>query len=159
VKFLLAAFLSAALLAAPALAAQPTRMVFDVDDPVLEAELGTLLSTACGTEIVADTSGHVIVMIFSGKRGELRPELDIFGSHFSFTNPDTGATYTIVDVGPDVYAVDRVTGHLTVAVTGRSLTGSGVIGRVVFDLDTGEAVFEAGNPQGDWVANACAALT
>jgi hypothetical protein len=88
-----------------------------------------------------------------------RPEIDVFGTHATFTNVDTGATYSIVDVGPDIYSFDPATGHLTVAITGRSLTGSGVIGRVVIDLDTGEIVSSAGNPEGDWVENACTALT
>jgi hypothetical protein len=66
---------------------------------------------------------------------------------------------SIVDVGPDIYSFDRTTGNLIVAITGRSLTGSGVIGRVVIDTVTGEVISSAGNPQGDWVENACAALT
>jgi hypothetical protein len=149
----------AAIVAGPAGAAKPTKFVIDLDDPALEAELSGVLTDACGAEIVADTRGHVIVLLFAGRRGDVRPEIDVFGSHFAFRNVETGATYTIVDVGPDIYFIDPSTGHLVVAITGRSLTGSGVIGRVVIDTVTGEVLSVAGNDQGDWVANACAALT
>jgi hypothetical protein len=159
VKVLSAAVVVFALLVGTAAAASPTKLVFDLNDPVVEADFAGILTTACGTEITADLRGHVIVLLFAGRKGETRPEIDVFGTHATFTNVDTGATYSLVDVGPDIYAFDRKTGHLTVAVTGRSLTGSEVIGRVVFDLDTGKIISSAGNPQGDWVENACAALT
>jgi hypothetical protein len=155
----LAAVLGFALFAGPAAAAKPTKIVVDLNDPAFEAELADILTTACGTEIAADTSGHVIVLLFGGRKGETRPEIDVFGLHATFTNVEKGATYSIVDVGPDIYSFDRTTGHLTVAITGRSLTGSGVFGRVVIDTVTGEVISSAGNPQGDWIGNACAALT
>jgi hypothetical protein len=159
VKFLFSALIAFAVLAGPAVAAKPTRTVVDLDDPAFEAEIGGVLSEACDAEIVADASGHVIISVFTDRTGEFKHELNVFGTHVTFTNADTGATYGLVDVGPDIYSIDRRTGHLTVAVTGRSLTGSGVIGRVVIDLETGEILSSVGNPQGDWVANACAALT
>jgi hypothetical protein len=159
VKLVLAAVLAFGLLVGTAAAAQPTRIFVDLDDPAFEAELAGILTTACGADIAADTRGHVIVLLFAGRKGETRPEIDVFGTHAGFTNLETGATYSLVDVGPDIYSFDRTTGHLTVAVTGRSITGSGVIGRVVVDLDTGEVISVAGNEQGDWVENACAALT
>jgi hypothetical protein len=159
VKFLLTVVLAVGLLAGSASAAQPTRIVIDLDDPLFEADLEAILGPACGADIAADASGHVIVLLFAGRKGETRPEIDVFHTQVTFTNLDTGATYQLIDVGPDIYSFDRATGHLMVAVTGRSLTGSGVIGRVVVDLETGDVVSSAGNPQGDWVENACAALT
>jgi hypothetical protein len=159
VLVVLAAVLGFALFAGPAAAAKPTKMVVDLNDPVFEAELAGVLTGACGTEIAADMRGHVIVLLFAGRKGETRPEIDVYGTHATFTNVETGATYSIVDVGPDIYSIDRTTGYLIVAITGRSLTGSGVIGRVVFDTVTRQVISFAGNPQGDWVENACAALT
>ena len=158
-KLLLVVVLALGLLAGSASAAKPTRIVVDLDDPVLEADLEATLGEACGADIAADARGHIIVLLFAGRKGETRPEIDVFHTQVTFTNLDTGSTYRLIDVGPDIYSFDAATGHLTVAVTGRSLTGSGVIGRVVFDLDTGEVISFAGNPQGDWVENACAALT
>jgi hypothetical protein len=49
--------------------------------------------------------------------------------------------------------------NVVVAITGRSLTGSGVIGRVVVDLDTGEVLSVAGLAKGDFVENLCSELT
>lgn len=157
-KVLFAAILGFAMLTGPASAAAPTRIMVDLDDPAFEADVAGFLSDACGVEIEADASGHVIILLFSGHRGEVKPEIDVFGTHITFTNVGTGVTYRLVDVGPDVYSVDPESGHLTVAITGRSLTGSGVIGRVVVDLETGEVLSSKGNPEGDWVENACAAL-
>jgi hypothetical protein len=159
VKLVVAAVLAFGLLAGSAAAAKPTRFVVDLDDPAVEADLADVLTTACGAEITADVRGHVIVLLFTGRKAETRPEINVFGLHATFTNLDTGSTYSLVDVGPDIYSFDRMTGHLTIAITGRSLTGSGVIGRVVIDTVTGELISSAGNPQGDWVENACSALT
>jgi hypothetical protein len=47
---------------------------------------------------------------------------------------------------------------LVVAVTGRSITGTGVIGRTVINFDTGEIEFQAGNSQGDFFEILCTAL-
>jgi hypothetical protein len=159
VKLVLAMVLAFGLLAGSASAAKPTKLVIDLDDPLVEADFEAILGSACGADIAADVRGHIIVLLFAGREGETRPEIDVFHTQATFTNVDTGATYSLIDVGPDIYSFDAATGHLTVAVTGRSLTGSGVIGRVVFDLDTGEIISSAGNPEGDWVENACAALT
>ena len=41
------------------------------------------------------------------------------------------------------------------AITGRSLTGSGVIGRTLVNLDTGEVVQESGRVVGSIVEQVC----
>jgi hypothetical protein len=45
-------------------------------------------------------------------------------------------SYHLVDAGPDMLHHQAGAGQFT--VTGRSLTGSTLIGRLVIDLDTGE---------------------
>jgi len=143
--------------AAPAVAGKPSRDVIDLDDPVLEAEEAAFLTEACGTEIDVDFSGRIIVLVFDKPASAGVVELNVFHIDVTFTNPETGATLSIHDVGPDVNFIRD--GKLFVAITGRSITGSGVIGRVVIDLETGEAVFEAGRPVGNYVENVCEALT
>jgi hypothetical protein len=142
--------------AGAAAGAKPTRVVVDLDDPVIEAEFAAQLTKACGTEIDADLSGRIISLVLD-KPDTGVVALDVFHIEATFTNPETGATFSLLDVGPDVYFVRD--GQLFVAITGRSLTGSGVIGRVVIDLETEEAVFEAGKPVGDFVETVCQALT
>ena len=151
------ALLAVLALAGPAAGAKPTREVVDLDDPVLEAEEEAFLAEVCGTEIDVDLEGRIIVLIFDKPVNKGVVELNIFEFEATFTNPETGATLTLHDVGPDVYLVRD--GELFIALTGRSTTGSGVIGRVVIDLATGEAVFEAGKPVGDYVERVCEALT
>ena len=47
---------------------------------------------------------------------------------------------------------------MTIAITGHSTTGSGVIGRTVVDLDTGEIISSNGKVLGDFFTKLCAAL-
>jgi hypothetical protein len=49
-----------------------------------------------------------------------------------------------VDTGPDLLKSDPKTGHVVTAITGRSIAGSGAIGRVVVDPDTGEVLSVSG---------------
>jgi hypothetical protein len=143
-------------LAAAASAAQPTREFVSLDDPAIEAEISAFLTAQCGTEIAVDLSGHVIVLVFTDKNGDFVRELDVFEIRGTFTNVETSETTTIVDAGPDIVTLKDDT--LFVAITGRSVTGSGVIGRVVVNLETGETVFVAGKRLGDFVENLCAEL-
>jgi hypothetical protein len=117
------------------------------------------LTDACGTPITVDSDGKVIVIILDkpGSRGVL--EIDAYSFRASVTNNATGAIVEIVDAGPDLFKIDPKTGHLLLAITGRSTTGSGVIGRFVIDLDTGEVIAVSGLDTGDWIENLCAALT
>ena len=75
-----------------------------------------------------------------------------------FTNPENQKRYVVqIDAGPDIVRVGR-DGRVTVAITGHSTTGSGVIGRTVIDLDTGEVISMKGKVLGDFWPKLCTAL-
>ena len=124
------------LLAGIAYSAKPETTKVDLS--VISEEEAEFASEACGFPIEAVVRGHVITTIFSEGPN---PHVAIhrFNARVLYTNLDTGETYRLTDAGPDIQGDDTVT------VIGRSITGSGVIGRVVFDLETGEILFEAGH--------------
>lgn len=152
-----AALALAAVVAVPALAAPPVRETFDLDDPAAEASWSAFLTDACGFPVAVDFAGSVTSHVFLDTSGEWSHQVDKWWIRDRFTNVATGATILLKDVGPDVYRIDR-DGHLTIAITGRSLTGSGVIGRVVVDLDTGEVVHMAGREVGSVPDQVCPAI-
>ena len=143
---------------AGAAAAKPTQFRVSLDDPGLEAEIAADLTAACGAPIAADTNGFVLVKLFDRKGGGGPIEINVFHLTATFRNLATGATASLLDVGPDRVTVDR-DGNVIVAIIGRSLTGSGVIGRVVVDAATGAVLSSSGRAVGDWVENVCAELT
>jgi ABC-type glycerol-3-phosphate transport system substrate-binding protein len=153
---LIASLLSLAL-ATPALAAKPSKEVRSLDDPGLEAIYSAALTVACGVPVQADFEGTVTVHVFTDRHGDFKREIDKYWIRDTFTNTETGATVLLRDVGPDIYWVGR-DGHTYIALTGRSLTGSGVIGRTVFNLDTGELVSQSGNVVGSIVDQVCPLL-
>ena len=144
-------------LAAPATAATPTRQTIDLDDPEAEAFWSEALTDACGFAVAVDFEGSVRVTVFADKAGEFKREIDKWFIRDTFTNVATGASILLKDVGPDHYWISR-DGHLMLAITGRSLTGSGIIGRVVIDLDTGETVHISGKPVGTIFDQVCDAI-
>jgi hypothetical protein len=146
-------------LAAAATAAPPTKTVISFDDPELEAAVARDLTAACGTPIAVDLSGKVEIIVLDKSTSAGAIEINAFETRGTFTNIETGATANLVDAGPDLVKYDPKSGHVVVAITGRSITGSGVIGRVVVDLDTGEVLSVAGLAKGDWIENICAELT
>jgi hypothetical protein len=81
-------------------------------------------------------------------------ELDVFHNVITFTN-SAGETFRLTDVGPDRVYFDGE--NLVVAVMGR-IASANFIGRLVFNAETGEVVFEAGR-NNDINALACQALT
>lgn len=134
-----------ALLATPALAAEPRKpLVIDLNDPALDAEDGAFWTAACGFPVTAELSGHIIV--HNEKRGSIE-SLTVF--HITETLTSADGTYRLVDVGPDIWFTRNGTTY--VAVVGRSLTGSGVIGRVLVNADTGEILRVSGRIVGDEV--------
>ena len=153
---LLAALAAAAVAAATASAAPPTVFHVSFDDPVIEADFAAFLSETCGAPVDVEFAGKVVVHEFAGPSRLV--EIDSYSLRMTATNAATGASIVIRDAGPDIIAFDRTTGHLTIAITGRSTTGSGVIGRVVVDLDTGEVLSEAGNEAGFFGDLVCAAI-
>jgi hypothetical protein len=126
-----------------------------VDLSVFSEEEAQFASQACGFPIEAVVRGHVITTIFS-EGPNPHVAIDRFNIRITYTNPETGETFTLTDAGPDIESED------TVAVIGHSITGSGVIGRVVFDLETGEILFEAGRRvnagDGAYITAVCEAL-
>ena len=149
------ASLAVVLAATPAaLAGPPTREVVSLNDPAIDVEESAWASSLCGFPIDADVSGHILLSEHDGTGHVLA--LDVFGIRATYRNPDTGATFRYRDIGPDRLFVKD--GRLYVAVTGRS-SGSGVIGVVVIDLETGEAVHVAGNDVGDFYAGMCETLS
>ena len=89
-------------------------------------------------------SGHIIV--HNEKRGSVQG-LTVF--HIAETLTSESGTYRLLDVGPDI--VFTRDGTTYVAAVGRSLTGSGVIGRVVVNAETWEIVSVSGRLVGDEV--------
>jgi hypothetical protein len=144
--------------AGSASAGKPTQFRVSLDDPQLEAELAADLTSACGTAVTADTDGFVLVKLFDRKAGRGAVEMSVFHLTATFENVATGATTSLLDVGPDRLTFDA-SGNPIVTIIGRSLTGSGVIGRVVIDAATGTVLSSSGRATGDWVENVCAELT
>jgi hypothetical protein len=144
----------ATLIATPVFAAKPFREVISLDDPAAEAFWSAALSAACGAPIVAQFEGTVTVHVFTDRDGDFKREIDKFWARDTFTNTETGASVLLKDVGPDIVFVGR-DGDLYVAITGRSLTGSGVIGRTLVNLDTGEVVRESGRVVGGIADQVC----
>lgn len=149
-----AAFLGCAAL--PASAAPPVRFVDPVDAE--EEELLTNLFTeACGVPVDVEGSGRSTTTEFTNGAGELVRVQVVFATRFVVTNTDTGATFTLRDVGPD-----RILFENGVAVElqqiGRSVTGSGVIGRTIVDLTGQQPDRSTGKVFGDFVERTCDAI-
>ena len=143
-----------ALVTTPALAAKPSREVISLDDPLAEAFWSAELSAACGAPIVADFEGTVTSHSFSDRNGDFKRQIDKYWIRDTFTNTETGAAILLKDVGPDLFFIGT-DGALYLAITGRSLTGSGVIGRTLVNLDTGEVVRESGRVVGSVADQVC----
>jgi hypothetical protein len=107
-----------------------------------------------GDVLRTDVTGWVQVRAFD-RSGNRNVELDVFHLLITYTT-SAGETFVFRDVGPDHYYLDN--GELIVAASGRS-TGTGVIGHVVINLDTGVVEFTAGKAFGDIDELACATLT
>ena len=152
------AALAAALLASVTVgsvsAARPVVFAIDVSDPAREAGFEADLLTFCGFAVDVEATGHVIVHQFDGN-----PRLVEINNYRMFeTFSANGKTLTVrPDSGPDVIWVGK-DGHLYIALVGRSVTGSGVIGRTVFDITELELVSSNGHDLGDFVAWVCGEL-
>jgi hypothetical protein len=140
-------------LAAPTLAAKPTIISFEDDDAADSA----FFSGLCGFEVIAESSGHVV--IHNPKRGAAT---EIFNWNINIWLSSESGSYHLIDAGPDMLLTKAETTYFT--VTGRSITFSTVIGRVEVNLDTGDVIYH-GNLVGDevfdpnWFAQICAALS
>lgn len=140
-------------LTAAAGAARPEIFRVSFDDPAIEAEEVAFVSELCGFPVEVDLEGKVVIHVFDGGR---TIEVDNYNIRGLYTNPANGETWRLVDAGPDrVYVRD---GQIFIGITGRSFSGSGVIGLVVIDMATGEVVFTAGNDVGFYVETLCPAI-
>jgi hypothetical protein len=154
----LGAVLGAALLASLAAgtvsAARPTIIRIDVSDPAREAGFEADLFEVCGFAIDVEATGHVIVHVFNG-----HPRLVEIDNYRMFETFSANGKTLVVrpDSGPDIIWVGK-DGHTYIALTGRSVTGSGVIGRTVFDLTTLELVSSNGRELGDFFEWVCEGL-
>jgi hypothetical protein len=146
-------------LAAPAAAAPPVREVVPVG-AADEAELQGLFTSACGVPVRVEGTGKVLSMVFSNRKGQVVRIQEIYSQRFVITNIETGATSTIRDTGPDRVLFENGEPVILQQI-GRSTTGSGTIGRTVFDIRGGrsEELSRSGKSYGDFVANTCAAIT
>ena len=121
---------------------------------VLTFDFDVSITCTGGEDLVANFVGWTQIRLFQQPNNR-NVELDVFHAVVTISN-DAGETFVFHDVGPDHYYVED--GNLIVTVTGRS-TASGVIGHVVFNLDTGEPELVAGNAFGSLADLACDALT
>jgi hypothetical protein len=148
------AVLLSGLAAGSLFAAKPTKFVIDISDPEFIAGGEEQLSEDCGFAIDLEASGHIIVHQFDGHARLI--EIDNY--RMFQTLSANGKTVVVrPDAGPDIVWVGR-DGAVYLAITGRPITGSGVIGRTVINLDTGELVSSNGNDVGDFIAALCTAL-
>ena len=156
VRAWLAAMALLLLVAAPVQAARPEIEVVDVASAENEAETEAFLLVVCGFAIDFEGEGHVITQTFDRAHGQ-RVVTSMSHYRLSETFSANGTTIVVrVDAGPDIFFSDSGVDYL--AITGRSITGSGVIGRTVYDLETGEVVSQAGNEVGDFLALLCTEL-
>lgn len=129
-------------------------------DAALEAFLEELLTPTCGVPVSVDGTGKVVSKVFTDRDGQITRAQDNYSQRFVVTNTLTGATSVIRDTGPDRVLFEGGQ-PVTLQQIGRSTTGSGTIGRTVFDIRHGQMreLSRAGRPFVDFVANACAAIT
>lgn len=153
---MVAAALCAAILATvgagSVLAAKPTTFIVDVSET--ESEDEALLLAICGYPIDVENRGHIVVHLFDGHTPLI--EIDNYQMFESFSaNGKTVVAHP--DAGPDVIWVGS-DGDVFLALVGRSVTGSGVIGRTVVNLSTGELVSSHGHELGDFIEFLCSEL-
>ena len=63
----------------------------------------------------------------------------------TYTNAETGRSFKVHDVGPDKWYADK-DGNIIHTISGRSVTGSGYIGHVVEDDESGDIISVSGRP-------------
>ena len=153
-SFILAALF--ALLATPSMAAEPQKpFILDLNDPTLDAEESAFWSDACGFPVTAELSGHII--FHNPKRGAVSA-LAVY--HIGITLTSQTTTVRVHDVGPDLLYTRN--GVEYSAAVGRSITGSGVIGRAEMNVATGEVEWHGrlvgDEVFGDFTAPTCRAL-
>jgi hypothetical protein len=120
----------------------------------LNFDVPTPFTCPNGEELNLHVEGWFQVRVFSANSS--RVELDVFHVAHTWSN-SAGQTFVDREIGPDRYYIDRTTGHLMLASTGR-LSFAGIMGQIVTDLTTGEVLFVTGPGFPDHLTSACAAL-
>ncbi len=140
--------------AGPALAAKPDRFVIDVSSAAYEAETERLLLGTCGFAIDFEATGHIITHVFNG-----HPRMVQISNYRLFESFSANGKTVVVqpDSGPDRIWIGN-DGVPYLAIIGRSVTGSGVAGRTVINLATGELVSSNGHELGDFFGFLCTEL-
>jgi hypothetical protein len=124
------------------------KQVFPVDEP---------FTVDCGTQQLTGTATGWLSLRFFPQPHNPNAALEGFHVVLTYRN-SAGETYTFVEVGPARVWFDFQTSQFFVDLIGRS-AGSGLIGRLVVNFDTGEVVFFKGNPVGPSDEIACETLT
>ena len=128
----------------PALAAKPEMITIPVDDTFVFGECAGFL-------VIEHVEGAIKASFHTDQDGNPVMEIVRFRLRHTFSNSETGASLTSQDVGIDQLTINQ-DGSGTVAVIGIVarivVPGEGLVfahlGRIVFDLETGELLFEAG---------------
>lgn len=135
-------------------AAKPEMFIVDVSTPEFEADQEAFFSALCGFPIDFEGSGHIVIHVFNDNPRLLQ----ISNFRLFETFSANGKTIEVrPDSGPDRVWIGQ-DGDVYLAIVGRSVTGSGVIGRTVFNLSTGELVSSTGRDLGDFLAAVCEEL-
>jgi len=127
-----------------AFAAKPEFLTIQVDDtaPIAECD---------GFTLIEHVEGTIKISTHFDQDGNLAMEISRFRLRHTFSNSVSGASVTSPDVGIDKLTLNQ-DGSGTVAVIGIVsrivVPGEGPVfvhlGTIVFDVNTGEVVFEAG---------------
>lgn len=141
-------------------AATPDMVTITVDD--------TFVLGACdGFEVIEHVEGTIKVSTHFDQDGNFAMEIVRFSLRHTYSNSVTGTSLSTPDAGIDKVTLDDE-GSGTVAVIGIVarivVPGEGLVfahlGRIVFDLNTGEALFVAGPHEdlGELLPVLCSAL-
>ena len=128
----------------PALAAKPELITIPVDDTLVFGE-------CAGFTVIEHVEGTIKVSTHFDRNGNVVMEIARFRLRHTYSNSETGASLTSQDVGIDKITLNQ-DGSGTVAVIGIVarivVPGEGLVfahlGRIVFDLETGEVLSVAG---------------
>lgn len=144
----------------PAFAAKPELITIPVDDTFVAGECDGFL-------VIEHVQGKVKVSTHFDQNGNFVMEIARFSLRHTWSNSETGASLSSPDVGIDKVVINQ-DGSGTVAVIGIVarivVPGEGSVfrhlGKIVFDVNTGEVLFEAGQHDSfaDFLPTLCSAL-
>jgi hypothetical protein len=135
-------------------AAKPDFFIIDINTQEFEDDQEAFFLEVCGYPIDFEGTGHIVFHVFNDN-----PRLiEIHNFRLFETFSANGKTIEVrPDSGPDLIWIGQ-DGDVYLAIVGRSVTGSGVVGRTVFNLSTGEFVSSNGHDLGDFLTFVCEEL-